>query len=472
MNKICAFIALYLIPYAAYASHAMGAEISYIYIGNQQLEVTYTFYRDCAGIAAPSTISLTAISDSGINSASYTLTPTATSPVYIHTVCAGQVTTCNGGPYRGVEKWVYTGVINLMTEGMIIYHSENARSSQLNTITTGGDLFVYARIINPSGFNNSSPVFNMNPEITLCTNTNYCLPTYVSDADGDSLSFQMIAPRTGPNAYDTISYLTGYSSLQPFNSSSPVSFDSSNGTFCITPSASGETSPMAILVSEYRNGVLIGQVERDMQIAIEACINQIPQLSGLNGVPLTTINVCSGLQNCFFITATDNDSTNTTFVNWDLTLPYSITSHTLGKRDTLFICWVPADSDTISARCFNASVLDNNCPYPSTTYASFCLNVIPEHICNPTASINDEGIDANFKIFPQPASDEINFEFKTIDADRTLQIYSIIGSLIKDITVNEKTLRLSLAGYLNGIYFVRITSRKNVMNTGKFIVTK
>ena len=37
----------------AHATHAMGGELSYVCLGNNQYRVTLNFYRDCNGVAAP-----------------------------------------------------------------------------------------------------------------------------------------------------------------------------------------------------------------------------------------------------------------------------------------------------------------------------------------------------------------------------------------------------------------------------------
>ena len=64
-----------------------------------------------------------------------------------------------------------------------------------------------------------------------------------------------------------------------------------------------EITVMAVLVEEYRNGVLIGAVERDIQFTIIDCNNIIPTLSGINGTNSFSQTVCAGTQTCFDITS-------------------------------------------------------------------------------------------------------------------------------------------------------------------------
>nr|MBP8824620.1 hypothetical protein [Flavobacteriales bacterium] len=46
-------VALLLGRGEAYATHAMGGELTYQCLGNNRWEVTLNFYRDCNGVAAP-----------------------------------------------------------------------------------------------------------------------------------------------------------------------------------------------------------------------------------------------------------------------------------------------------------------------------------------------------------------------------------------------------------------------------------
>ncbi|HRH67717.1 MAG TPA: hypothetical protein PLU53_15580, partial [Bacteroidia bacterium] len=80
----------------SFASHMAGADLTYEYIGNGQYLVTYTLYRDCAGIPAPTTASLT-LSSSTCNNFSqfFTLNAVAGTGQEITYTCNGALTTCN-----------------------------------------------------------------------------------------------------------------------------------------------------------------------------------------------------------------------------------------------------------------------------------------------------------------------------------------------------------------------------------------
>ena len=90
-----------------YATHMAGADLTYRYLGNNQYELNYTFYRDCVGISAQTSIDITYSSlTCGINSI-VTLFPFL-EQAEITWVCPGATTTCNGGTEPGIQKWEYS----------------------------------------------------------------------------------------------------------------------------------------------------------------------------------------------------------------------------------------------------------------------------------------------------------------------------------------------------------------------------
>ena len=72
----------------------------------------------------------------------------------------------------------------------------------------------------------------------------------------------------------------------------------------IVPVSQLEVSVLAVLVEEYRNGVLIGSVVRDIQIQVINCgSNAAPEISGIDNVPnVFDISTCPNTNICFKIT--------------------------------------------------------------------------------------------------------------------------------------------------------------------------
>jgi hypothetical protein len=84
--------------HSASATHAMGGELNYKWISGNTYEFTYTFYRDCMGIAAPVDVQVVLNSITcGVDSQAYDI------PLVdygdIPSVCSGLQTVCSGGTY-------------------------------------------------------------------------------------------------------------------------------------------------------------------------------------------------------------------------------------------------------------------------------------------------------------------------------------------------------------------------------------
>lgn len=126
-------------------------------------------------------------------------------------------------------------------------------------------------IINPFLGANSSPRL-LNPPIDNgCTGVPFYHNPGAYDADGDSLSYSLIVCRgfDGEN-------IPGYSYPMASNF---ISIDAVTGDLTWdSPIWQGEYN-VAILIREWRNGVLMGTVLRDMQISIVACDNEPPVIN-------------------------------------------------------------------------------------------------------------------------------------------------------------------------------------------------
>jgi len=77
-----------------------------------------------------------------------------------------------------------------------------------------------------------------------------------------------------PSNESPVTFVNPYSATYPFSSSNPITINSTNGIVNFTPNLV-QVGVMAVLVSEYRNGFLIGTVRRDIQINIISQCNPI-----------------------------------------------------------------------------------------------------------------------------------------------------------------------------------------------------
>ena len=161
-------------------------------------------------------------------------------------------------------------------------------------------------LINNLGISNNSPVFLNEPGFYLCLNRPFAIDQGIYDTEGDSLTVQMITPLRA--AGSIVSYFSGYSGTQPLISSPAMSINSANGIVSGNPTHA-DFSVYALLINEYRNGVLIGQVERDLSLIARNCPNNIPNISGFDGASNYNTTILPGFQSCFVLAATDVDVT-------------------------------------------------------------------------------------------------------------------------------------------------------------------
>jgi hypothetical protein len=89
-----------------------------------------------------------------------------------------------------------------------------------------------------------------------------------------------------------------------------------------------------------------------------------------------------------------------------------------------------------------------------------------------TVGIADYMQSINEKVYPNPASNEINF-LSDASKQKEIQVYDIAGRLLDAITINNNLTTFNTSAYANGIYTYNIIGKDNsVLTRGKFIITK
>lgn len=142
---------------------------------------------------------------------------------------------------------------------------QNMNNSANETIFVTSDI-----IINPFLGTNSSPEFTLPPIDNACLNQPYIYNPEIVDQEGDSIVVSAVGCR-GKNGNIINSYTFP-------DATASYSVDPANGTIVWSNPVSKGRYNVALLVKEYRNGVLIGTSYRDMQINVSQCNSQAPQL--------------------------------------------------------------------------------------------------------------------------------------------------------------------------------------------------
>lgn len=398
MNKIILSIlvglSFVLSSKPASATHAAGAELIYELVPGttNTYKFIYKFYRDCAGAAtAPTSVTMCINSFCGTATSvvlnNYGVLPNGSangSPV--GTGCPGFPTTCTTGSLPGYQEWWYTANYTIPNTCSLWRFSVsiNARNNAILNLVSPGtqSLYVEALFDNTVSQNNNSPYFSNPPIPYCCINQPFSYNNGTIDANGDSLYFESIQPRTSTGACTAAPTNCAYvvppfpapifTPLNPFPTNLTYNVDPSTGAVNFTAAATG-AYVITIKVSEYRAGVFIGSVMRDLQIVVENCSTPSPvygidsltviggQLIGgvVQGCATDTLNFCFDITSssaAAILVATDNHTVSTP----GATIVYNGTF-----SDSIRACltWPTSLSDT-GLHILTITVKDSSCTPP------------------------------------------------------------------------------------------------------------
>jgi gliding motility-associated-like protein len=375
------FILLFSLLFAAKpgnATHGQGADLTYTCLGNGDYELRVSFYRDCAGISAPSTIDVDASSDNCNEDLTVTLDRVPGTGNDVTPICDSEVTECNGGSHPGVEEYVYKGTVTLPQKcsDWNFDFSVCCRNRAITTIDdpNNEELHLNAELDNKNFPCNSSPSFSNPPVPYICVGETYCFNHGAQDPDGDSLSYSLVTPSSSANG-DSVDYKNGYSSDQPLKSNPGVNIDPVTGDICMTPTQQ-EVTVMQVQVKEWRNGQVIGTINRDIQVQVVSCNNRLPYLSGIEGDGSYQEEVCAGEQVQFKVPSFDKDSSQDVDMSWNNGIAGASFTIDTGQRPTGYFDWTPGPGHIGNGpHCFTVTVEDDNCPLNGSQTYSFCFTV-------------------------------------------------------------------------------------------------
>ena len=306
------------------ATHILGGEMYYTYLGNDNYQVTLRLYRDC-GPANTNNTALDAIAHIGIfnsagvwiNTVDFQLPMETTMPVVTDNPCL------TAPPSICTRQGIYTGTIHLPsgTGGYTLAYQRCCRSPAVINITStpnaqGMTCTVF--VPDPSVHGpNSSPAYDDDPPMVLCLDQTSAIEQLATDPDGDSLAYALCPPFQGgdivnvspnpptPPPYTPIIWAPGYSTQDQLNSTPPMVFGCQDGVLTLHPTTIGNFA-VSICVSEYRNGVLLSTVIRDFRFLVVACSQAITASLA------DQQDHCNGLE-----VQMTNQSTGSSFYHWD-----------------------------------------------------------------------------------------------------------------------------------------------------------
>ncbi|GGA94428.1 PKD domain-containing protein [Puia dinghuensis] len=281
-------------PILVFAAHVKGGYIQYKYngagssSGTSNYTITVTVFFSCTvqgprgsvylGVFNASTHSLVT-SQSLANTTATTVTKQYFSPCMSDppTIC-----------YE-IYTYVYTVDLADISAGYILAVQDAYRTDGIVNISSSGSDGITINAIIPGTISgtdyhtNSSPSFAFNDTAIICYNGHFSYPFSATDPiDGDSLSYafgnglnvtnpsgQTSSTAPGSPPYTSLTYTSGYSGTAPLGSG--VTIDPVSGLISGTaPSTTGEYV-VAVYVKEWRKGVLIDSIKKELQIYVYSC---------------------------------------------------------------------------------------------------------------------------------------------------------------------------------------------------------
>lgn len=394
---IACLLNILLMPRSAFATHYMGADVTYTCAPAPNnnpcvYRILHKTYYDCRGAA---TTPLPGPSPQpSLNITSTCGMPTqiggwvAVSYTEVTPICPDTSTACTDpfATLNGVTEQIYYGDFDFcsLPAGCVVTigWTSCCRNNTITSLTNpGGDgMYLTTNITVGQNPCNNSPQFNFRPVPYICLGLPYTFNQGATDSDGDSLSYALV-PCNSTTTPTPVSYGPGYSATAPLGPSATVILNPVTGDLTITPTTM-QVGVICIQVTEWRNGVAINTVTRDMQVTVINCTGTPPTSTGINGSGVFDITACGGELVCFDIPVI-GDTGRILTVSWNQNIPGGVFTSANGTQiDTVYgtttatarFCWQTTPNMN-GLYQFVVTAVDDNCPIRQQNQYSFQILV-------------------------------------------------------------------------------------------------
>ena len=311
MKKTLLTILLFMFCLCSFSRHIKGGFFNYQYLGpgisdpsKINYKVTLTVYMDCSATGNQVDPSINLTIYDGITSNQYTTISVDKTQDYLlqkkydDPCISGDQAICY---YRIVVYELGSVELPVSLNGYTISYQRCCRIENMDNIGNSGSIGNTYTIqipgtssLVPDAIKNSSPIFPVNDTVVVCENSYFKYPFSVTDANGDSLSYTFCnsfnggsqgtpSPQTATAPpYSSVPYFSNYNGSAPLGAK--VTIDAKTGIISgIAPPIinTGEYA-VTVCVSEYRNGLFIGQTRKELHIRVRDCsvttahLNPIP----------------------------------------------------------------------------------------------------------------------------------------------------------------------------------------------------
>jgi hypothetical protein len=481
MKKIFTLCLGIAIAVSSYATHLMGGQISATYLSSDTTGSHYSLeldvYRDTLGIpmSTAQIIDVYSLDTSGAYVFSFSHT------ISFDTLSGNAMSSMTA--VYGVEIYHFSDSIIFPSNGYyMLKWSDCCRNGAIinmsNPLSENMSFLTYINV--DSANPNSSPTFLAPPVSYLPANTFWQYNPLPFDPDGDSLVWHLSIPLSSGS-----SVVMGYEYL------SDTTYSNSNGLFSIDSITGAVTwdAKMAgnfvasFSIEEYRNGVLVGAMTRDMQfVVIPDTTNAMPVFSNMQSLPTNNlgypyIKIAPGQNYQIHLLASDadvNDVVNMSSFGEPFGLTtaastFGYTSTGNGNEIEGTFAWTPDMSQVRSNPYLVVFRISDNFFYYDET--------VQIEVTNNTTAIEEL---SGFKvedIYPNPANNSFTLPLSlTKGKGIVVSIYNVLG-----VKISSEQLNLSAGNHMlvkhfdlySGQYFVNISDANGLtIVTKKLLVVK
>lgn len=376
LGLLCLFMSI-----SVNATHYLGNEIRYKYLGGNTYQVDVVYYTDCHhgdrnAISQDNPVEITVFSEQ--SGGSYRMLSNTTlrqsqAPVGLADILGQRC--LNNDTDACVERTVYSGNFDLPanTTPYMIAGARCCLVADASNIDNPGNQGLTMMIQVPSSANavNSSPVFFVPPPVRLNVNKVSMLNCSASDADGDSLVYRLAPIYAGgtsndakPQLYDLellpLVFKGGASAMNPLYGAGMLNVSASTGIVTVMCREEGRYI-FAIACDEYRKGTLLNTATRTFIYEFGQYYSTQARLEGNTDITTSLqdsilIAQCNGNYKVKFI----NKSVGATSYSWDFGDPSTTADVSAlpepeytypgpGKYPVTFIAHGAACADTLRA---------------------------------------------------------------------------------------------------------------------------